>query len=392
MKTKKKLLYVISKIGMGGAQNIVINLVNGLVQSGYEVDLVIFFRTAQDNENIARLDSRVRVIRDFELPGRLSSDHAHPALRFLYLLLLPFLVFTRVLQDKKFSTYDFVHSHLLLASQFSYYFDLSLKLLRKPRPRFVETFHADFTSITKLEASLFLFFWKHLDILVLELRRKDFNDIRSRLGNVDVRYIPFGIPLPGPTKAGDQPLLQTYSVDSRTCIVSISRLNNQEKKVDRLIDVIYELKKIRGDTFSFLLCGDGPDMNVIRQQVKDLGLEKNVIFTGYIKDVYAQLSVARAFLIMGIEDLVGIAGLQAASLGVPVVSYQGDPIWTSHPEDAFFNSASTEELAVHLNGLIEDEALFRRESDRCQRVVRDVFSFDATLKHYCVIYDGKADR
>lgn len=392
MNSKRKLLYIISKLGMGGAQNIVINLVNGLVRLGFEVDLIVFFRTPQDRENILRLDERVRLISDFEFPNWLSSDHDKPALKLLFFLAVPFLIFGKTLKDREFfSKYDFVHSHLLMASQFSYFLDLFLKILNVSSPKFSETFHADFTTITKLEASLFLFFWRHLDTLVLELRRRDADYIRSVLQNVEIHYITFGIPiLPNGYRMEQQPdFLKQHLVEPKTCVVSISRLNNQEKKVNKLIEVVYQLKMIRGDTFTFILCGDGPDRDEIQQQVIVLGLETNVLFTGYINDVYALLSIARAFLIMGIEDLVGIAGLQAASVGVPVVSYQGDPMWISSSQDAFFNSSSPVELATHLNRLIEDDILYGFEASRSRRLVHEKFSFEVILSKYAALYEGK---
>jgi glycosyltransferase involved in cell wall biosynthesis len=171
-------------------------------------------------------------------------------------------------------------------------------------------------------------------------------------------------------------------------IVSIFRLNNQETKVDKLIDVIHELKGVRGDTFSFLLCNDGPDLEVIRQQVARLELEQNVIFTVCINDMYASISIARSFLIMSVEDLVGIAGLQAASIGVPVVSYQGDPTWSNNSNDSFFNLLWPLKLALHLNRLIEDDTFFKSEADRSRRLVRDVFFFEATLLGYSALYKG----
>src|SRR5215213_9043793 len=84
------ILLVISKMGKGGAQRIVLDLANGLVAQGASVDLLIFFRTPQDATLLAELDSRVHLLNAFEIS--LLSDHQKQFIKVLMVMALPLLV------------------------------------------------------------------------------------------------------------------------------------------------------------------------------------------------------------------------------------------------------------------------------------------------------------
>ena len=49
------ILFIISKMGKGGAQHIVLDLANAMAAGGAKVDLLIFYRTAQDQSILAEL-------------------------------------------------------------------------------------------------------------------------------------------------------------------------------------------------------------------------------------------------------------------------------------------------------------------------------------------------
>ena len=59
----------------------------------------------------------------------------------------------------------------------------------------------------------------------------------------------------------------------------------------------------------------------IFQRVKDLGLKKEVIFTGYVpdKDLPALYKGAKCFVLVSLYEGFGLPALEALSFGVPVV-------------------------------------------------------------------------
>lgn len=91
-----------------------------------------------------------------------------------------------------------------------------------------------------------------------------------------------------------------YGVDlsNKKILLAVSRLVHI-KRVDRIIDVCKEYKKL--DTnFILFIVGDGNQMITLREKVKSLNLSDNVIFTGRIKneDVHNYYNIADIFLSM----------------------------------------------------------------------------------------------
>lgn len=378
------ILLVISKMGKGGAQRIVLDLANGLVARGASVDLLVFFRTPQDLTLLALLDPRVRLVNIFDI--FLTSDHQNSIQKIISVILLPIFALWWVVSGN-LKKYHIVHSHLLLASLFSWFASVFQKFRRWPQPKYIETFHGDLVAVAKWEQRLYFFLWKQKDALVTEIRRKDYWIIQSQLPGVQVRYIPFGvIPLTRSDAKEIAAFRKMYSIGERVpVILSIARLNNKEKKISTLVDIIHLFRQIYEGEFVYMIIGDGPDGNRIKRKVKSLGLEEIVRFTGYSDNINVPCTCAKVFLVAGIEDLVGIAGLQAASIGVPIVSYQLDPTW-ENKNPIFFNSHSLDSLALEIKKLLLDKNHYQESSVNSVVAVQSMFSADQMISSYLSLY------
>jgi len=382
-----QILIVISKMGKGGAQRIVLDLANGLVAQGSKVDVLIFFRTPQDATVLTELDPRVNLLNIFNVS--LDSDHQNQFGKVLLVIMLPLLAFWWGIQGR-LKKYHIVHSNLLLASFFSWFAYTFQKLFKWSGPKYVETFHADLIALSRWEQTFYWFFWKKRDALVTELRRKDLQIVQNKLPHLWVSYIPFGIfPLTRPQPEAIKQYKKRYLLSEAPVILSITRLNNREKRVATLVDAIADFRQIHQGEFVYLIVGDGPDRVSIQERVRRLGLADVVRFTGYSDDISIPCALAEAFLITGMEDLLGVAGLQAASLGVPIVSYQIDPMWENH-DPIFFNSNSIHELAVELDRLLTDKNHHEKSSSHSSAIVRSKFSVSEMVYSYLNLYKDMA--
>ena len=382
------VLLVISKMGKGGAQRIVLDLANGLVARGENVDLLVFYRTPQDAILLDTLDPRVKLLNIFNI--FLDSDHQSRTQKFISVILLPVFTLWWVISGN-LKKYHIVHSHLLLASLFSWFASVFQNFRRWPQPKYVETFHGDLVALAKWEQIFYFFLWKKRDVLVTEIRRKDYWIVQSRLPHVQVRYIPFGIiPLTPADPQETAAFRKMYAIgEDVPVILSIARLNNREKKISDLVSVIDLFRQMYRGEFVYVIIGDGPDRTRVKNQVKSLGLEKIVRFTGYSDNIHVACTVARVFLVTGIEDLVGIAGLQAASVGLPIVSYQLDLAWRNE-NPIFFNSNSLSTLAAEIRKLLLDENYCKQSSANSISAVQKIFSADQMITAYLRLYEELA--
>ncbi len=91
------------------------------------------------------------------------------------------------------------------------------------------------------------------------------------------------------------------------------------KRVPWLISLFHRLLNA-GLPAKLLLIGDGPERPTVEKQVRELGLEKQVIFTGVLTEVQDYLVLGDVFLLASREESFGLAALEAMSCGVPVVA------------------------------------------------------------------------
>ncbi len=92
-----------------------------------------------------------------------------------------------------------------------------------------------------------------------------------------------------------------------------------QKNHDFLLDVFYELHKLRSDSVLFLV-GDGPLFNKFRDKVKALGLEDGVIFAGSVSDIEKYYNAMDVFIFPSIYEGLGMAAVEAQISGLPVIA------------------------------------------------------------------------
>ncbi|MBR5662409.1 MAG: glycosyltransferase family 4 protein [Bacilli bacterium] len=102
-------------------------------------------------------------------------------------------------------------------------------------------------------------------------------------------------------------------------IVSIGRIA-KEKNLDEIISFMPDLIE-KDKNIILLIGGDGPYKKQIEKQVKDLGIEKNVRFTGMIppKNTYKYYQLADLFVCASTSETQGITYIEALACSLPLV-------------------------------------------------------------------------
>ncbi len=103
-------------------------------------------------------------------------------------------------------------------------------------------------------------------------------------------------------------------------LLTLSRLA-YEKNIDKLISVMPLILQKSPQT-KLLVVGDGPAMDSLRQQTKELGLENAVIFAGEIDNdqVAAYYQMADLFVSTSVSESQGLTYIEALASGVRVVA------------------------------------------------------------------------
>src|SRR5258705_3788761 len=88
------------------------------------------------------------------------------------------------------------------------------------------------------------------------------------------------------------------------------------------LPIIRSLVGELGDQFHWIFVGDGPERANLEGKVRDAGLSNQVHFAGSVADVRYPLSIMDVFLTLTVGGVPGIAAMEAALAGVPVVGVQ----------------------------------------------------------------------
>lgn len=135
------------------------------------------------------------------------------------------------------------------------------------------------------------------------------------------------------------------------------------KGVDLFLRVLAHLAKA-DDAWRGIWVGDldaGPDADRVKHDIRVLGLEERIQFTGSVANPYEHLVLADVFCLTSREDPYPLAMVEAAALGKPVVGFRG--------------SGGVEEFVAEAGGTIVDyadtHAMAKAVLDACAAVDKE---------------------
>ena len=139
----------------------------------------------------------------------------------------------------------------------------------------------------------------------------------------------------------------------------------------------------------FFIVGEGELMNELQALAASLGLNKELIFTGFRQDVGAFYHVADLFVMSSVQEGLGTAVIDALALGKPVVASNSGGI----PEvildgetGRLVAPADPAALAEAIIELLTNPERAKRMARRGQEVVRQDFSVEAMVEKNIEVY------
>lgn len=185
----------------------------------------------------------------------------------------------------------------------------------------------------------------------------------ARIGyktSTPIRVIHYGLPrLPEPNLSRAVLGLQ----EGVFALVFIGRLVRR-KGLDVLLEA---LSRIGNRQWQLIVIGEGPERERLDQLSREYGMGGQVFFLGYLEqEKYDYLSVSDAFVLPSHHEGLGIALMEAMSLGLPVISTdsggQRDLI-TDGQNGLLVRPGDPQALAHAIEKLMGDSALCKRLSE-----------------------------
>ena len=345
---------------VNGVATSIRTLVHELQQAGHEITLIA---PEYPREGPAHGHDWIHRIRSWRVPFDPEDRIMLP--REIELL-------TPTLRDRDF---DLVHIHTPFAAH-----QAGIPLARRLGIPAVATYHTYFEqylghyiplapdSVLRLLArSLTRWQCNAVDTVIVPTRV--FREVLERYGvRTPTVVIPTGIE-PVRFEPGDREVfLKRYGLDStRPMLLYVGRLC-YEKNIDFLFQVMCEIQEQIPDSL-LIVTGEGPAERRFHKLTESLGLARNVLFLGYIRnprelnDCYAAADV---FVFASRTETQGLVPLEAMAQGTPVVStaVMGTQEILAHGHGALIAQEDVDDFADKVVELLDDDALRRRLSER----------------------------
>lgn len=176
-------------------------------------------------------------------------------------------------------------------------------------------------------------------------------------------------------------------LESELVLGTVARLDpvkNQSLMLDAFAVVLEQLPNSK-----LLMVGDGPDRNLLEKKAKDLGIDENVIFTGFKPEPVNYLALMDLFLLSSHTEGTSMTLLEAMSLGIPTVATNvgGNPEIVIHGETGLLTEPDNiGSFAKAIRQLAGDRSLMERFSNESKRVFHKAFSQDRMIDSYTRLY------
>ena len=188
----------------------------------------------------------------------------------------------------------------------------------------------------------------------------------------------------------DKKLKEKLCPKGEKLILHVGRIT-KEKRVTELLKIakILDNKKLK---FKLLVVGGGPELDNVKLQTKSLGLQKKIIYPGYIsqKDLPKYYASADLFLTASTVETQGLVLLESLASGLPVIGADAEaiPELIKNGKNGFlFKSGKPKQAADQVEQVLKDENLRKSLSKNTVKYVKP-HSIESVCTEWERIYKG----
>lgn len=138
--------------------------------------------------------------------------------------------------------------------------------------------------------------------------------------------------------------------------VTVARLDNRQKRIDRIIDACVLLKSRGIDGFCWHIVGDGPDGNALKAQARSAEVDDVLLFEGQKANPFPYMKHADALVISSDYEANSMVLREAMSLGTPpiVTRYEAASEIVEHGVNGLMTDLTAESLGSCLESVLRD--------------------------------------
>ena len=321
----KKILVFTTSIGLGGITSYMINLVNDL-SNYYDITLAY---TTDDVNKLKNISHNVRKI-SFKYPSQIDTLFQIVKNKWLYYVIQlklrnhkdvsPMCAIQRIsyAQAQRTNLCEILLEHYDVAISTAEFYCNDVVALKVNADKKIAWIHPDYRA---LNVDL-MFDRKVLDCfdwiaVVSENNKKNISEIIPDYKN-KVIYVPNLLNTEFIKESAKVKPIEYERVNTEHIIVTVCRLDNSSKRLDRAVRICRALKD-RGESFQWFIIGDGPDREMIQTEITRFDVEDKMIMLGSRSNPYPYLAYADVFVLTSQYEGRPITVDEAIVLNCPVI-------------------------------------------------------------------------
>ena len=177
--------------------------------------------------------------------------------------------------------------------------------------------------------------------------------------------------------------------DERSVVVGIAARLNPVKDIATLIRGFALAHETRPE-LRLLIAGDGEQMDMLKGLARELGVERQVCFAGWVSDTDSFYNAIDINTLTSLSETFPYSLTEGARAALPTVASRvgGVPYLIEHGvHGLLFEAGDAQALARHLVTLARDPELRRHMGQRLYQRARQDFSLESTLRRQLDIYE-----
>jgi len=255
------------------------------------------------------------------------------------------------------------------------------KMLSKNQPKLIQSRHMTMTRFK----NDFYHKWLYKNINIIHAVTYQVKEQLERFIPVNIRprleMIYLGVNEPKIDNSELKKLKEKYMLGDNFVIGIIGRI--EEGKGQYIL--IEALAKLKNENIKVLIVGEAMDMiylENLHQRIKELGLEKKVIFTGFTKEVNEHICLCDVTLLATPKETFGLVVIESMVNRVPVIATeQGGPLEIiENGVDGLFFNRTSDDLVGKIKFLTTNKKLLGCFSVNGYKKVKKLFDKEKQMK------------
>ncbi len=205
-----------------------------------------------------------------------------------------------------------------------------------------------------------------------------------------VVYLPNGIDCARFEIPRDETLADEFGIPADATVIGTVAALRREKNLGRLLDAFDDMPEKQ--ELRLMIVGDGPEREPMQAKAEKLGIADRVIFTGYLSDPAAILSLFDIFAISSDTEQMPISVLEAMASGLPIAGVDVGDVRhiVSEANEGFIVERDAERLGRTMSKFAGDPALRKSVGEANRAHVRTVYDEATMIEAYGRLFSGQS--